>query len=217
MGGPISTKFNLLISVVFLASALAACGGDEAINGDEPTPKPSATVASPTPGAGDGLPGGVVAIVDAARRNESAALEALMRYEPVPCTTTITGVGGPPRCDETEVDGTLVDVVFAADCEGYYARRGALGLGQISFGVFGHGDALYGVYAIDEASQIARAEPWAGASYAIVLNRIAPSDGTFVYVLLTDGEVIAGAAGGCGETPEQWVAKQGLGEPIFAP
>ena len=215
-----STKLSLLITAAILASALAACDGDEAINGDGPAPNPSATVASApssTPVPGDGLPEVVAAIIDAARRNDAAALEALVRYEPVPCTTTITGIGGPPRCEGSETDGTLVDVVFAADCESYYARRGALRFDQVSFGVFGNGDALYGVYAIDEASQLSRAEPWAGASYAIVLNRIAPSDGRFVYVLLTDGEVIVGAAGGCGETPEQWVANQGLGEPIFAP
>ena len=215
-----STKRSLIIISAILALTLAACEGDEAINGDEPSPNPSATVAkapSATPAAGDGLPEVVAAIVDAARRNDAAALEALVRYEPVPCTTTTIGTGGSPRCEAAEADGMLVEVVLATGCEGYYARRGALRFDQISFGVFGNGDALYGVYAIDETSQLARIEDWAGAKYVIVLNRIGPADGIFAYAIIADGEAIIGAAGGCGETPEQWVSNQDLGEPIFAP
>ena len=88
---------------------------------------------------------------------------------------------------------------------------------EIAFGVFGTGDALYGVYELDPASQLARIEEWPGAKYAVVLNRIGPADQNLVYVMISDGEAILGTATGCGETPEEWVDFQGLGVPVFAP
>ncbi len=220
------TKLTLLISAIILASALVACDDNDPDSGDEPTPAATATApaastvtAGPqsTATPGDGLPPGLRAIAAAARENGAAALEAFVRYEPVPCTTTVEGIGGPPECQEGEAEGTPVDVVFATTCEGYYAREGALNFAEIAFGVFGSGDALYGVYEIDAASQLARIEEWPGAKYAIVLNRIGPADQNFVYVLISDGEAILGTATGCGETPEEWVDIQNLGALIFVP
>ena len=182
-----------------------------------PTPEPDETV-SPTPGpTATPAPTGIDAIVVAARANDAPALEALVRYEPVPCTTTITGIGGPPQCTNGEAEGTPVEVVFATTCEGYYAREGALNFNEIAFGIFGSGDPLYGLYEIDPASQLARIEEWSAARYAVVMNRIGPADQNFAYVIISDGEHIIGTAAGCGETPEEWVDFQGLGDPIDVP
>ena len=218
-------RFTLALAALAVACAVGACGDDDDDGEATPT-RPAATATrepESTPTAGpeatatpDGeAPTGLEDIVAAARANDAAALEALVRYEPVPCTTTVTGIGGPPECEPGEADGTPVDVVFATTCEGYYARRGALNFAEIAFGVFGSGDdPLFGVYAIDPASQLARIEEWASAKYVIVMNRIGPADQIFAYAILTDGESIIGTATGCGETPEEWVANQGLGEPI---
>jgi hypothetical protein len=227
------TKLALLISATILASALVACDDNDVDNGDEPPPATSATqpaaaaterpsgTAAPEPettATPEGnLPAGLRAIAQAARENGAAALEAFVRYGPVPCTTTITGIGGPPQCREGEPEGTPVDAVFVTTCEGYYAREGELNFAEIAFGVFGNGDALYGVYELDPASQLARIEEWPGARYVIVLNRIGPADQTFVYAIISDGDAILGTATGCGETPEEWVDFQGLSDPIFAP
>jgi hypothetical protein len=221
-------RFTLAVASILAAGALVACGGDD--DGDEATatvtrPAPSSTrepdsTATPepeqtaTPGGGAT---GLDAIVEAARANDGAALEALVRYEQVPCTTTVEGIGGPPECEPGEADGTPVDVVFATNCEGYFARRGALNFDEIAFGVFGSGDPLFGVYTIDPASQLARIEEWADAEYAIVMNRIGPADQVFAYAIISDGEQIIGTAAGCGESPEEWVDFQGLGEPIEVP
>jgi hypothetical protein len=215
----------LLLAASVIAIAAVACGDDNDDGADATPTRPAATPtrepqstathapeATATPGAT-----GLDAITEAARENDAAALEALVRYESVPCTTTVTGIGGPPECAEGEADGTPVDVVFATTCEGYYARQGALNFAEIAFGVFGSGDALFGVYAIDPASQLARIEEWAAAKYAIVMNRIAPNDATLAYVIVSDGEAIIGTAAGCGETPEEWVDFQGLGEPLLTP
>jgi hypothetical protein len=209
-----------------MAMAALACGDDG--DGDDPTPAPSATQpastaepeatdtpeADPTETPGEG---GLNTIVEAARANDAAALEALVRYEPVPCTTNVQGIGGPPECEPDEADGTPVDVVFATTCEGFYAREGALNFAGLSFGVFGSGNPLYGVYELDPASQLARVEPWAGARFVIVMNLIGSADQNFVYALITDGEQIIGTAAGCGESPEEWVANQGLGPAVEVP
>lgn len=218
-------------SALALAIAAAACGGDDDDGNGDPataaptsaqpgeTAEPTATAeGTPAPTATPNpVPLSVISLINAARMGNTEVIERAIRYEPVPCTTSVEGIGGPPECSEGEADGTPVDVVFATTCEGFYARRGGLALDQVAFGVFGNGDVLYGVYAIDEASQLARVEPWAGATLAIVLNQIAPTDAQLPYVLIHDGTNVIGAATGCGETPEEWVANQGLGEPLLTP
>ncbi len=220
-------RLTILLAAGVMSFAAIACGDD---GGDTPdatsTPVPATVTDEPVPTATSepdppsSPPGGATglgAIVEAARANDAAALEALVRYAPVPCTTTVEGIGGPPECDAGEPDGTPVDVVFATTCEGYYAREGALNFAEIAFGVFGSGDPLFGVFEIDPASQLARVEAWAGARYAIVMNRIGPADQVFAYVIISDGEQIVGTAAGCGESPEGWVEFQGLGEPLIVP
>jgi hypothetical protein len=223
-------RFLLLLVAAAIATAAIACGGDDD-EPDVPTAAASATVgasatpdveatqtAEPQPTAtATPTAGGIDAIVAAARANDATALEALVVYAPVPCTTDVMGVGGPPPCEPGEADGTPVDVVFATTCEGYYARESALNFNEIAFGVFGSGDALYGLYEIDPASQLARIEEWSAARYAVVMNRIGPADQNFAYVIISDGERIIGTAAGCGETPEEWVDFQGLSDAIAVP
>ena len=220
-------RLAILLAAGVIAMTAVACGDDDNTPDATATrppstateePAPTATAepdASPTPGAT-----GLDAIVAAAQANDAPALEALVRYEQVPCTTTVEGIGGPPECEPDEPNGTPVDVVFATTCEGYFARRGALNFAEIAFGTASAADGLFplhGVYEIDPASQLARIEEWAGARYAIVMRRIAPNDTTLAYVIISDGEQIIGTAAGCGETPEEWVDFQGLGDPIELP
>jgi hypothetical protein len=221
--------FLLMLTAAMLTLALTGCGGDDDDSAEPTAPsgteqpggmaQPTATEeGTPEPTATpDPVPPGVRSIIQAARTGNTAALERAIKYEPVPCTTNVEGIGGPPECAPGEADGTPVEVVFATTCEGFYARRSGLALDQISFGVFGNGDALYGVYEIPDASQLARVEAWAGATVAVVMNTIAPTDATLPYVFVTDGASILGTATGCGESPEQWVANEGLGEPLLTP
>jgi hypothetical protein len=178
-----------------------ASGTPQATNTRRPVLNPSAT--------------GVTAIIAAARSNNATELEALVKYGPVPCVPEPQGLGGPPVCREGEA--SPVDAVFATECEGYFARPGELNFDQITFGAASGGDALFGVYEIDPASQLARIEEWAGAQYAIVLNRTGPGGRAAVYAIISDGELIVGVAAGCGETPEGWVEFQGLGAPVQVP
>jgi hypothetical protein len=213
----------LSLIVAMVAAAAVGCDGDDdgGDNGQPTAPVTTETAATATGTPGptatpDPVPLGLRSLVNAARTGNVAAIEAAVRYQPVPCTTNQQGVGGPPLCREGEAEGTPVNVVFATTCEGYYARPGELALDQIEFGAAGGGDALYGVYAIDPASQLARIEAWDGATHAIVLNRT-QGDATLPYVFITDGTAVIGTATGCGETPEEWVDFQGLGEPLLAP
>ena len=215
---------SLLLLILVLALSATACGGDDK-DGDEGddgsmTAEPAGTMFVPPTGVvapNDPVGLGIRSLVTAATAGNTAAIERAILYSPVPCTTEASGIGGPPLCREGEELGTPVDVVFATTCEGYFARRGELALDQIDFGAPATGEVLYGLYEIDEASQLARVEAWAGATHAVVLNTTAPTDAVLPYVFITNGANVVGTATGCGESPEEWVASQSLGEPIELP
>src|SRR4030042_3186759 len=88
--------------LLFVAALVVGCSGDNA--------------------GRTGVPE-VDAVVQAVLSGDQEALGRLVRYEAVPWTPGPVQFGGPPECREGEADGTVVDALRVASCEGHYARR----------------------------------------------------------------------------------------------
>jgi hypothetical protein len=213
---------RIAVALMSLALLAAACGGDDDPDSDAATATPVAASstarpqASATPDA-DSTPDdatgidSIDAVAHAVRKDGVRGLADLVLYRQVACTTTVEGIGGPPECLEGEAEGTEVLAVFAASCEGYYARESDVLFSNIELA----SPALYGAFRVGASSSLRR--PWADATYAIILNRTLPGGGTGVFALFADDEGIVGFSTGCGETPAQYAETQGLTDAIIAP
>lgn len=173
-----------LIAVPALALVLIACAPALTTPTAEPAPTPtplaSATALVPTATTAPAptlsptaVPGGSVhppdartglaeidAIIEAVLANDLTAKRALIDYVTTPCTTAL-GMGGPPKCQAGESDGTLVEVFPILGQEGEFVRPQAID-SRLDFAVQG----LYAVYRIPgDAYQEAY---WPAGEYGIV-------------------------------------------------
>lgn len=217
------TKLALVTAAAILAVFAIACSDDD--DGGTPTNTPPPAV-TPTPDDGQSDPDPTPtettpdvtapAIIDriraAVRTNDIATLESLVRFADVPCVIDIQGLGGPPECEPGETEGTLVSVVQGSACEGFWVREGRPIFGNINIGGFGITDPVYGVFSVENAPL---APGWPDAEYAVVLARSGPADESLAFTLLADETDIVGYVAACGESPEQFVEVQRLGEPLF--
>jgi hypothetical protein len=178
----ILSKCTILVAITLLV--LSACAPAPATPTQQPTrsPVPLATTAIPTPlptalptvaltptpslaapwhpaDARTGI-GDIDRIIAAILAGDLAAKEALVSYTTTPCTTAL-GMGGPPKCQAGESDGTLVEVFPVLGQEGEYARRD--GIARIlDLTVKG----LYAVYRVPADAY--REEYWPAGDYGIV-------------------------------------------------
>jgi len=169
-------KVTVLPGLLLLVAAVAsACGGG---NGPRRTSVPQ-----------------VDAVVQAVLSGDQEALGRLVRYEAVPCTTGPVQFGGPPECREGEADGTVVDALRVASCEGHYARRDGIeqALGYLVAGK----PKLYGVYQGSPST-------WLPGGYTAVFSVEGPESGQVLgmVLLIDDGEIVS-IDFGCGTSPEQ--------------
>jgi hypothetical protein len=168
-------KVAILSVLLLLLAAAAACG-----DGDS--------------GGRSGVPQ-VDAVVQAVLSGDQEALGRLVRYEAVPCTTGPVQFGGPPECREGEADGTVVDALRVASCEGHYARRDGIeqALGYLVAGK----PKLYGVYQGSPST-------WLPGGYTAVFSVEGPESGQVFgkALIIGDGEIVS-IDFGCGESPEQ--------------
>lgn len=101
-----SRLFVLPLLLLALGSALAvACSDEDGENASGVTGRPEF----------DRL---VSMVLD----RDASGLAAAVSYIDLACAVEIDGLGGPPQCEPGEADGTVVSVLPAAACEGYYAR-----------------------------------------------------------------------------------------------
>jgi hypothetical protein len=63
------------------------------------------------------------AFLDALATENVGAMLALVSYQEMGCILEAEGIGGPPICEEGEPEGTVLQVLLAASCEGYFMRR----------------------------------------------------------------------------------------------
>lgn len=61
-------------------------------------------------------------ILAAVASRDRDRLESLIQYTTAPCTTQ-DGLGGPPKCREGEVEGTLIEALPSISSEGSFIRR----------------------------------------------------------------------------------------------
>lgn len=214
---------SLIIGAIAAILALAAAGCDEGDGGGTSTPtQPPSTQAptaapietpAPEPTSEPSFTDLARIILRVARDNRVDLVEELGRFSPIPCTTSVEGIGGPPQCREGEANGTPVNVMLAAGCEGYYVREGELPFETFAL-VGTNGSPLYGIYRVTSSNIV---QGWPGATYVVVLRQQMPGGSEGVLALLTDEVSIIGFMQGCGETPQQWVATQGLTDVVIEP
>lgn len=172
--------------------------------GTTPTP-PAAVTSVPTGTGGDGGEDGisaVQAVIDAASGGDVVTLRAFVRTTGVACVTVVEGIGGPPECRAGEAEGTVVQVVQVADCEGHLDRTDDLALPLYEGGV-----AFVDAYRAPDGFAIA-------GDTVLVFETSSPGIGEQGIAIVMDGGAITGFYNGCGQTVAQLVEALGLGEPI---
>ena len=159
--------------LLVLAASAAACGdGDSSVRTGVPE---------------------VDAVVEAVLSGDQEALRGFVRYAPVACS--IDSQMGVEFCRPDEEDGTLVDALQLADCEGFYVRPDEID-GTLAY-LLGGKPRLYGVYQASPSTFLP-------GDYTAVFAVEGPEPGqVFGTELLIDDGRIVWIDFGCGQSPEQ--------------
>lgn len=204
-----------------LAGVAVACGDDDD-DGDRtpvatlqptfagnPTPAPTdAPAGTPTATAGGTGIASIDAALAALEAGDIAALRAQLQLEAIACVAEPEGIGGPPICEAGEAEGTPVEVLALAQCEGSYGRAPELDAALTRF--VAQGVELYAVYRTPDPY-------FPDGDYAIVVSVDDPDAvGAAREVVLNDAGIV-GLNYGCAETPEQLVQTRRLTDAIIAP
>ena len=106
----------------------------------------------------------------------------LVRFILYPCTTE-NGLGGPPKCEGDEVDGTVVETFPVLYSEGVHVRP------EIMQSVFNfHVRGLLAVYRVP--NEVYKADYWPAGEYAVVFTS---EDGGFSHTItfhVTGGQIV---------------------------
>jgi hypothetical protein len=62
-------------------------------------------------------------VIDAVLSSDVDTLVSLLKYHQEPCASNPAGIPSPPPCEEGQPEGTPVEVIMGAACEGYYVTR----------------------------------------------------------------------------------------------
>jgi hypothetical protein len=146
-------KKGVLLTIVFLLPILAACsliGGtfEVGIESDSP-PEPSFFIMDQ-----------LRPIIDAILVGSLEDRIALVNYTTTPCSNA-EGLGGPPKCEADETEGTLVKVLPVLSGEASYSRPDTI-QNALDF----NADALYAVYRVAEDAQ--GEDYWPAGEYGIL-------------------------------------------------
>jgi hypothetical protein len=140
----------------------------------------------------------VDAVVQAVLSGDQQALRGFVRYTPVACSTE-PEIGSEP-CRPGEPDGTLVDALPAAQCEGYYIR--ADGIDQALTHLLEGEPKLYGVYQVSPGT-------WPSGDHTAIFSTEGPEQVFGLELVIDDGEIVL-INFGCGQSPEQLGQSPGL-------
>jgi hypothetical protein len=200
---------HAILPVLLLVLFAAACGDEEKESAQTIAPT-SPVAGSTTATPGGAAPPGIQAIVDAALSGDPQELRALIGYTAVACVREPVGMGGPPLCRDGEAEGTPVDVLWVAGCEGEYRRSDELDeipLSQLSALDF------YAAYRWPEEFNA----PPVAAEYAAIFSRTGPTAETLAVALLIEGGELVAIKLGCGESPKGLVESDQLEEVVLPP
>ncbi len=106
----------------------------------------------------------------------------LVSYSTTACTLA-DGLGGPPKCEEGEVEGTMVQVLPVSSGEGTFARPDSVDQ-SLDFTVMG----LYAVYRVDASES--QTDYWPAGEYGIVFTREMNQVPFPVTILVEDGRIV---------------------------
>jgi hypothetical protein len=190
-----------IAAALLLCGSLIAAACASTAESPEHTPAPAATPTSATRSTGIAA---LDAIIAAAVRGDTAALQAAIQYTPTACVTTQEGIGAPPLCRAGEADGTKVDVIPLAQCEGFFARADEwrLDAGAAS---------LYGVYRASAAEQFPPGKYWA------IFGRSDANNPSPAFAIVMNDDHIVGIHFGCAMKPAQMVEFERLTDVVVAP
>ncbi|MGZ9166544.1 MAG: hypothetical protein ACXW4U_15345 [Anaerolineales bacterium] len=120
-------------------------------------------------------------VLEAVASGDQQALLSVIQFTEAKCTHA-EGLGGPPKCQDGEVEGTPMEVLPFLGSEGSYLRKEELGNWQ---GI--DVSALYAVYEVD-SSRILVEEYFPAGEYVIVL--IGTGNQSPVALRVTDGGIV---------------------------
>jgi hypothetical protein len=118
-------------------------------------------------------------VIAAALAHDLAALRQLIRYTLTGCTKA-EGLGGPPKCEPGEAEGTRVEVFPILGSEGGFVRRSSIDR-VLPLNLKG----LYGVYRVPANAY--REVYWPSGRYGLVLIR---DDESAMTLLVEDGGIV---------------------------
>jgi hypothetical protein len=153
------------------------------------TPEPDVISITPTPyidieyppDTRTGIPE-IDSVIDAIIGSNIDGRVELVRFIQFPCTT-VDGLGGPPKCQDEEVDGTVVTAFPVLYSEGVHVRPDQI-QNVFDFSVRG----LLAVYVVPEDSY--STDDWPAGESAVVFTS---EDGGYPHVItvhITDGEIV---------------------------
>lgn len=176
--------------------------------GDSATVASSATASSsPAASAGPRISGiaGLDAIIAAATAGDIATLRQRIRYTKIGCNIMVAGIGAPPVCHAGEAEGTLVDVLPSAVCEGFFSRPD-----EVKFDSLARGNRLYAVYR-------ANADSFPPGKYYAIFEYPPTAQLPGAFGLVTDDDSVVGVHFGCNQKPEDFVEFQRLTDVVLSP
>jgi hypothetical protein len=183
------TRLVAALLAITTASAIA-CGNGEP-SGPTATAQPTATAE----GGLTRIPE-VEAVIAVLFAGDPEAVEARIGYASVACAVAPTGLGAPPQCPEGVADGTPVDALPWAQCEGTYIFPEDIE-NTVQF-LSTPGASLFGIYRVEESFPPGEFV----ALYTKTGGTIRP-DGA--YGVFMDEGLITGLHAGCNQTPEEFV------------
>ncbi|MBI5288498.1 MAG: hypothetical protein HY873_05955 [Chloroflexi bacterium] len=156
----------------------------------------------------DGVTSGIASVdraVAAVLTHDLTAIEDLLRYSPVACVAVQEGIGAPPLCLPSEPDGTVIEALPVAQCEGFHVRPG-----DVQLDVFAEPIQFYAVYRTPPGE-------WPVGDYLVIFYRGFGEMERAAIELAMDDEGVVAIDLGCAMTPEAMVEFQRLTDAIVAP
>lgn len=136
-------------------------------------------------------------VLEAIDSGDPAKIVAATHFTPVPCSYNQQGIGAPPGCPAGAAEGTPVEVLPGAACEGYYTTREEF---ERNVNLSRRTEAtLYAVVKLRPAS--APNPNWPQGDYALIYATPQAS-GTFGSVINVANGKMVNRWSGCGTTPE---------------
>lgn len=207
---PVIRRALIALSLV-VALGLAACADEDpaptTIPTSTATPEATATAStSPTPEADPTGIAEVDEVIAMVAAKDIPGLVDRVAWIETECRT-VEGLGGPPRCEDGEAEGTVVRVLPAAACEGYFVREADTLIGSFV-------QQAQRLHSVVEAPTYERQEPyWPVGDYYI--NYVADVFGEQVghRLVIEDGQ-IALLFFGCNHPPALLLQDGGQDLPV---